>query len=59
MTWTTLSDHTGWKTTIARKWGVTAIPRTYLLDRKGIIRFVNVRGEALADAVKKLVDEKP
>jgi thiol-disulfide isomerase/thioredoxin len=59
MTWTILSDHTGWKTTIARKWGVTAIPRTYLLDRKGIIRFVNVRGEALAEAVKKLVDEKP
>lgn len=59
MTWTILSDHAGWQTTTARKWGVNSIPRTFLLDRKGVIRFVNVRGEALANAVKTLIDEKP
>jgi peroxiredoxin len=58
MKWTILSDHAGWQNAVARKWGVTAIPRTFLIDRKGIIRYVNVRGEALVKAVKTLIDEK-
>jgi peroxiredoxin len=57
MTWPILSDHAGWKNAIARKWGVNSIPATYVLDKKGVIRHTNLRGEALDAAVTKLLEE--
>lgn len=38
-------------------WGVQRYPTVYVLDAKGVIRFVDVRGEALSRAVKTLLDE--
>ena len=57
--WPILSDHNGWQNAIARKWGIRSIPATFVLDRKGIIRHVNLRGEKLSEAVTKLLAEEP
>ncbi len=37
-------------------WSVDRIPRRYLVDHEGKIRFVDVRGEGLEAAVKQLVE---
>ena len=39
---------------IATDWKVDSWPTIYLLDRKGVIRYRNVRDQALADAVDAL-----
>jgi hypothetical protein len=42
---------------ISRRWNVTGWPTIYVLDAKGVIRFKNVRGSDLDDAVDKLIAE--
>lgn len=54
MKWPILWDKQG---ALANQWQVQSIPSTYLLDKKGVIRHINLRGEELSDAVKKLLDE--
>lgn len=56
--WPVISDHNFWQNAVARKWGIRSLPATYLLDRQGLIRHVNLRGEKLAEAARKLLDER-
>jgi hypothetical protein len=42
---------------IAARFGVHAWPTIYILDAKGVIRFVNKRGEAMNTAVDELLAE--
>jgi hypothetical protein len=42
---------------IAEAWGVNGFPTMFVLDETGKIRFKDVRGESLDDAVKQLLDE--
>ena len=42
---------------IATAWGVRGWPTIYVLDHKGVIRFKNVRGEAMDKAVDRLLEE--
>jgi hypothetical protein len=42
---------------IPTKWNVSGWPTIYVLDNKGVIRFKNVRGEKMAEAVKQLLQE--
>jgi peroxiredoxin len=42
---------------IAKEWNVHAWPTTYVLDAKGVIRYKNVRDEAMEKAVEKLLAE--
>ncbi len=42
---------------ISTKWGVTGWPTIYVLDAKGVIRFKNVRGEKMDEAVNQLLAE--
>ncbi|MFH0938338.1 MAG: TlpA disulfide reductase family protein [Planctomycetota bacterium] len=56
--WPILSDNMGWQNVIAQKWNIRAIPKTFILDRKGIIRHIDMHGQALAEAVAKLLKEK-
>ncbi len=44
---------------ITTRWGISAIPEVFVLDRAGVIRFRNVRGVDLEKAVASLMDEKP
>lgn len=52
MDWRHICDGQGWKTPIAQRYGVRAIPFTVLVGRDGRITAVNVRGESLEPAVK-------
>jgi len=38
-------------------WGIQRYPTVYVLDAQGVVRFVDVRGEALSRAVRSLLDE--
>ena len=42
---------------IANQYGVHSWPTIYVLDAKGVIRFKNVRGEAMDQAVDTLLKE--
>jgi RNA polymerase sigma factor (sigma-70 family) len=42
---------------IARRWNVQRWPTIYVLDAQGIIRYKDLRGEALDEAVRRLVQE--
>jgi hypothetical protein len=42
---------------ISTKWNVHSWPTIYVVDAKGVIRFKNVRGEAMDKAVAKLLAE--
>ena len=42
---------------IATAWGVAGWPTVYVLDRRGTIRFVNLRQEDLLKGVKQLMNE--
>jgi thiol-disulfide isomerase/thioredoxin len=43
---------------IAASWGVMGWPTTYVLDQRGVIRFVNLRQEDMLKAVKQLMAEQ-
>jgi alkyl hydroperoxide reductase subunit AhpC len=57
MEWPQLYDGKYWMSEYAKLYAVNSIPATFLVDKKGIIRFKNVRGEKLREAVMKLLDE--
>ena len=42
---------------ISKAWKVTGWPTTYLIDKEGVIRYTNVRGDALDRAIETLMDE--
>lgn len=44
---------------ITTRWGVIAIPAVFVLDRAGVIRKKDVRGDDLEKVVMDLLDEKP
>lgn len=57
MTWAQFYDGKKWDNIIAKRYAVRSIPATFLLDKKGVIRFKDLRGAALKDAVEKLLKE--
>ncbi len=42
---------------IPTKWNVSAWPTIYILDSNGVIRFKNLRGKPMEEAVMKLLEE--
>ncbi len=51
-----VSDLKKWESKAASKYGVTSIPRTFLIDREGNIAAINLRGSANIEAeLKKLL----
>lgn len=50
-----VSDLQYWQCAPAKEYGVSSIPRTFLLDKDGRIAVVNPRGPQLEEAVKKLL----
>ena len=49
--WRHLSDLSGWNSPLAARYGVTALPASFLLDRDGKIIAKDLRGKPLAAAV--------
>ena len=57
LTWRSFFDGGGTDGPISTQWNVRAWPSIFVLDHKGVIRFKNVRGEALDAAIHQLLDE--
>ncbi|HUU43920.1 MAG TPA: redoxin family protein [Planctomycetota bacterium] len=58
MPWPQYFDGKGWGSELARKFGISAIPQTFLVDKKGVVREIGLRGEELEKAIRTLVEEK-
>ena len=56
VSWRSWSD--GPEGPICRDWQIGALPTTYLIDRDGVIRFVDVRGPELEQAVRLLLADQ-
>ena len=52
-----VSDLNGWYSSAAKQYGVESIPSTFLLDKGNKIAAYNLRGEALTQKVKELLNE--
>ena len=57
ITWRSFWDGGSTNGPIATKWNVQGWPTIYVLDHEGRIRFKNVRGEAMDEAVDELLAE--
>jgi thiol-disulfide isomerase/thioredoxin len=53
MPWPQAFDGKGWGTALAKKYGITSIPATFLVGKDGKIVSSNLRGPALSSAVEK------
>lgn len=58
LTWTHVSNLKEMKDPIALQYGVTQIPTTFLLDAKGKVVAIDLRGEALNAKIKTLLNIK-
>jgi hypothetical protein len=57
ITWRSWWDGGSTEGPIATQWNIQGWPTIYILDDKGIIRYKNVRGEAMDKAVDQLLKE--
>jgi peroxiredoxin len=57
ITWPSFWDGGNTSGPIATRWNVSGWPTTYVIDAKGVIRYKNVRDEAMDRAVDELVKE--
>ena len=57
MTWPTACSGKGWKDDISLLYGVQAQPSMWLIDQEGLIRFFDIRGDKLDEAVRQLLVE--
>jgi thiol-disulfide isomerase/thioredoxin len=55
--WPQYYDGKGWDNAISRRFGVNGIPSTVLIDREGVVRYLDVRGTELEMAVASLFDD--
>ncbi|GAA4463877.1 TlpA disulfide reductase family protein [Nibrella saemangeumensis] len=55
LSWTHVSDLKFWQSAAAQKYGVNAIPATFLLDKEGKIIAKNLRGEALEKKLEEVL----
>jgi peroxiredoxin len=57
MTWRQIFDGKGWQAELGQLYAVSSIPATFLIDREGKIRYKNLRGDELGEAVARLLKE--
>ena len=55
MPWPQYFDGKGWKNEISTGFGIHSIPSTFLLDGQGIVRYTNLRGSSLEQAVADIL----
>lgn len=58
MPWRQLFDGQGWKMQVAQQYRISSLPRTLLLDGQGVIRYIDLRGADLANAIARLLEER-
>ncbi len=57
VTWPVFSDGREWDNQLARAYGIGSLPASVLVDRKGIVRFLDLPRSALEPAVRSLLLE--
>ena len=57
MPWKTVFSGKGWNDDTVMLYGILSIPSPWLVDKKGVLRYFDVRGKDLKAAVKKLLAE--
>jgi len=57
MAWPQFFDGKFWQNEVATLYGIKSIPATYLIDKKGNIRYKSLRGNRLEVAVQELLAE--
>lgn len=58
ITWPNIQGGPPGKNEIAQKWNVQGWPTIFILDKKGVIRHKDLRGEDMEKAVVKLLEQK-
>ena len=56
MTWPQMSDLKGWESALSAPYQVSSIPFTLLVDQNGNIIAENLRGQALHDTLRELLN---
>ncbi|TXH21333.1 MAG: AhpC/TSA family protein [Chitinophagaceae bacterium] len=56
LTWTHVSDLQYWDNTVAKQYGIRAIPQNFLIDPNGKIVAKNIRGEELQKKLSEILD---
>jgi len=56
LTWTHVSELTGWKSSAGKLYGVMSIPSNVLIDPEGIIIARNLRGEELGEKIAEIIN---
>lgn len=54
--WTNVCDLKGFESPVPKKYGITAIPRNFLVDNKGVIVAMDLHGKELELLIAKLLD---
>jgi peroxiredoxin len=57
LSWIQVIDDKGWDASSARIYGVDMIPSSFLVDRRGVIRMMNLEGSELESSVKDLLKD--
>ncbi|MBM3414939.1 MAG: TlpA family protein disulfide reductase [Bacteroidetes bacterium] len=57
ITWLQVIDPGGWETPTAQRWGIYALPTTYLIDKEGRLIAMDLEGKDLEDALKDLLGD--
>jgi len=55
--WPQISDGQGWDMALVSTYQVSALPKNFLLDREGVIRYKDLRGESLRAKIYELLNE--
>lgn len=58
MTWPQACDFLVWQGPVARKYNLSAVPYTILINPEGKVEAINLRGQQLVDTVKSLLKKK-
>lgn len=58
MTWRQYFDGQGWKNELGKKYRISSIPTTFLIDKEGKILAKNLRGKQLEEALEKALGDK-
>jgi thiol-disulfide isomerase/thioredoxin len=57
ITWIQVNDPRGWDAQTAIDWNISAIPATFLINKKGDVVAIDLEGKELEKNIKDLLDE--